>query len=162
MPLDRRRLLHLAAAGGLALAGCSSNEGNRQSETPTATRTTTATASGTQGASATPTRVITMSGSTFGTVRASVDPGTTVTWRNQDGVPHTVTSAQFHDSAAAWSFDERAAADERISYTFEDPGVYEYYCTIHGRGTMCGVVLVGDATLSASLPCENDGDQVGY
>jgi hypothetical protein len=43
---------------------------------------------------------------------------------------------------------------ETTSYTFESAGVYEYYCSIHGQGRMCGVVLVGGATKPGPLPCE--------
>lgn len=94
----------------------------------------------------------------FNPVRLSVDPGTTVEWVNKESgayaTSHTVTSATFHDKATQWSFDQRIAPDERVSNTFEEAGVYEYLCSIHGKTSMCGVVLVGDVSLEANLPCE--------
>ncbi|PSP90456.1 hypothetical protein BRC90_00610 [Halobacteriales archaeon QS_4_69_34] len=115
--------------------------------------TTADPADGTAAASTT----VTMKNTAFDPVRASVDPGTTVEWPNEDGFAHTVTSSQFHDAAASWEFDERVPAGESVSHTFESSGVFEYYCTVHGESQMCGVVLVGDASLDASLPCEGGG-----
>ena len=86
---------------------------------------------------------------------ASAPVGTTVTWTNEDGVDHDVVSRQFNDGAADWDYDSgNVAGDGTTSYTFESAGAYEYYCSIHGQGRMCGVVLVGDATKPGPLPCE--------
>jgi plastocyanin len=51
--------------------------------------------------------------------------GTTVTWRNGDEEPHTITSTDgvFRSSAL-----ESAG---RFSYTFTKPGTYHYFCAIH-------------------------------
>ncbi len=62
----------------------------------------------------------------------TVPVGTTVVWNNLDlpGTAHTVTSLQdLFDSDALSPF----------SYTFTEPGVYNYRCTIHG---MRGMVTV--------------------
>ena len=90
----------------------------------------------------------------FAPMEVSIDPGTEVRWVNRDGIPHEVTSARFNSGATQWDFSEEAEGDEEINYTFDDPGTYEYYCSIHGKSTMCGVVLVGDASRAGSLPCE--------
>lgn len=99
-------------------------------------------------------RTVEMIDTTFDPERVSVEPGTTVRWVNQDSYGHDVTAAKFHDSAADWSFSETLGGGESTTYTFEDAGIYEYYCTIHGESNMCGVVLVGDVTLDQDLPCE--------
>jgi plastocyanin len=55
----------------------------------------------------------------------TVPAGTTVTWRNLDPVPHTVTSAE-------GKFDSGIIeSGKNFSYIFKDPGTYAYYCTIH-------------------------------
>lgn len=36
---------------------------------------------------------------------------------------------------------------------FEEPGVYEFYCSVSGKETTCGAVLAGDVELAGSLPC---------
>lgn len=98
-----------------------------------------------------------MKNTTFQTLKAEVDTGTTVKWVNEDGFEHTVTSAQFHDKAKSWNFDKKVPGGGRVRHTFDARGVYEYYCTIHGKSTMCGAVLVGGAMLDKSLPCGGDG-----
>lgn len=100
---------------------------------------------------------------TFDPIRLSVSPGTTVTWVNEDAVAHTVDAAQFHDVATKWSFSSGTVeSGESVTYTFAEKGIYEYYCTIHGKSTMCGVVLVGDVSLGKSLPCEGSDGGGGY
>jgi nitrite reductase (NO-forming) len=56
----------------------------------------------------------------------TVAPGTTVTWTNNDpAMPHTVT-------AVDGSFDSgQIASGQSWSYTFNTPGEFEYYCTLH-------------------------------
>ena len=57
----------------------------------------------------------------------TVTPGSTVTWKNLDGEPHTVasTGGLFHSPA----LDE----GDSFSFKFEKPGVYPYICSIHPR-----------------------------
>ena len=55
----------------------------------------------------------------------TVAPGTTVTWRNGDEDPHTITSTEgVFQSPALVNAD-------RFSYTFTKPGTYHYFCKIH-------------------------------
>jgi|GEM_PF-797196 len=55
----------------------------------------------------------------------TVIAGTTVVWTNHDAAPHTVTSTRgIFDSGV---MDE----GETFSYTFRDPGTYDYSCMIH-------------------------------
>ncbi len=64
------------------------------------------------------------------TVRA----GATVTWVNEDDVPHTVVST-------AKKFSSRVLdTDDKYARTFADPGTYEYYCSVHPH--MKGKVIV--------------------
>ena len=55
----------------------------------------------------------------------AVSTGTTVTWTNKDSVIHTVTEVNdgfdsgFLKQGDTWSF------------TFDEPGEYEYYCLPH-------------------------------
>ncbi|MFB6268076.1 MAG: plastocyanin/azurin family copper-binding protein [Halodesulfurarchaeum sp.] len=67
----------------------------------------------------------------FDPARLSVAPGTTVKWVNTDSFGHDVTSAQFHESAASWDYSAQlSGGGGTATHTFQDPGVYEYYCTI--------------------------------
>lgn len=105
-----------------------------------------------------------MSNITFVPEVLEVAAGTTVEWTNKDSVPHDVVAAQFNDGAAGWSFEsETLSSGGSTSFTFDSEGVYEYYCSVHGDGTMCGVVLVGGASKAGELPCGSGGsDGDGY
>jgi len=75
---------------------------------------------------------------TFVPARLTVKAGTTVTWRNEDDIPHTITSA-------ARLFKSKALdTDDSFSFTFTDPGTYEYFCSLHPRMTATIVVEPGN------------------
>ncbi|MBV9182949.1 MAG: cupredoxin family copper-binding protein [Acidobacteria bacterium] len=71
---------------------------------------------------------------TFGPDTLTVPTNRTVTWVNQDDIPHTVAS---NDGL----FRSKALDTEQsYSFTFTKPGTYAYYCTIHPK--MVGKVVV--------------------
>ena len=77
---------------------------------------------------------------TFVPARLTVKAGTTVTWRNEDDIPHTVTSA-------ARLFKSKALdTDDNFSFTFTEPGTYEYFCSLHPRMTATIVVEPDNST----------------
>jgi len=55
----------------------------------------------------------------------TVNAGTTVTWKNLDGEPHTVVSIDglFHSPA----LDQ----NDSFQFKFDKPGTYKYVCSIH-------------------------------
>jgi len=57
----------------------------------------------------------------------TVTPGSTVTWKNLDGEPHTVTSADGLFRSPA--LDQ----NDSFSFKFDKPGVYKYICSIHPK-----------------------------
>ncbi len=68
---------------------------------------------------------VTIEGFAFKPAEISIPAGSTVTWYNKDSAPHTVTA---RDN----SFDSgRLSQNDTFSYTFEQGGTFEYYCTIH-------------------------------
>jgi plastocyanin len=71
---------------------------------------------------------------TFAPAQLTVKPGTTVTWRNEDDIPHTVASASRLFKSKALD------TDDSFSFTFTAPGTYEYFCSLHPR--MTGTVVV--------------------
>jgi hypothetical protein len=85
----------------------------------------------------------------------TIDVGTTVRWTAQTGAPHTITSDGCGDPrAGACTFD--SGLDQTISSTgqrtfyefkFANPGVYSYYCRIHGAPG--GVAQSGTITVAA-------------
>lgn len=73
----------------------------------------------------------------------TVQVGDSITWTNNDGVPHTVT-------ADNGSFDKPLDADGgTATLTFSTPGTFTYHCTIHPN--MHGTVVVeGQAAATPS------------
>jgi plastocyanin len=64
----------------------------------------------------------------FGPMTLTVAPGTTVTWTNNDDVPHTVVSED------KTTFKSRALdTGEKFSYTFTKAGKYPYFCSVHPK-----------------------------
>jgi plastocyanin len=71
---------------------------------------------------------------TFGPQRLTVPVGTTVTWTNQDDIPHTIvsTSQAFRSQALD--------TNDKFSFTFTTPGSYDYFCSLHPH--MTGTIVV--------------------
>jgi plastocyanin len=80
---------------------------------------------------------------TFVAQYIEVSPGTTVTWTNRGRTEHNVLPA------IDGSFEGIETADleptESASITFEEPGDYPYFCSLHGtktKGMIGGVRVV--------------------
>jgi len=63
----------------------------------------------------------------FSPMALTVKSGSTVTWKNLDGEPHTVASVD--------GLFRSPALDQNDSFrfTFDKPGVYKYICSIHPK-----------------------------
>jgi len=66
----------------------------------------------------------------------TVSAGTTVTWVNEDGAPHTVTADD-----GSFNSGNLNTGDE-FSFTFDEPGTYAYYCEYHGGPEGSGMSAV--------------------
>ncbi len=80
-----------------------------------------------------------MVNTTFQPQEITVPAGTTVTWTNQDDVSHTVTSGP-RDAPTNLFDSGDIAPGGTFSFTFTDPGTYEYHCSVHPG--MDGTVIV--------------------
>jgi plastocyanin len=67
--------------------------------------------------------------------------GMSVTWLNKDDIPHTVVSKtrQFKSKALD--------TDDSFSFTFNEAGTYEYFCSLHPH--MTGTIVVDLASRAA-------------
>jgi amicyanin len=75
---------------------------------------------------------------TFGPQGVTVKAGTTVTWINDDDIPHTVASS-------TKAFKSKVLdSEDKFSFTFTTAGVYEYFCSLHPH--MTGTIVVEEAT----------------
>lgn len=82
-----------------------------------------------------------MRGETFSPVHIQVVLGTTVTWTNQDNVPHTVTfSPVVISSSDSWE-SGLLYPGQSFSYTFTSRGTFQYSCQEHPF-SMSGTVIV--------------------
>ncbi|MFC7137914.1 halocyanin domain-containing protein [Halobaculum litoreum] len=77
----------------------------------------------------------------FGPAAVRVDPGTTVTWEwTGKGGSHNVVA-----DGGAFESELVGESGHTFEHTFEEAGVYRYYCTPHKAMGMKGAVVVGDA-----------------
>jgi plastocyanin len=88
---------------------------------------TAVSATGVSGASAQDANTIVMKNFDFSPTMLTVKAGTTVTWKNLDGEPHTVVSPDgvFRSHA----LDQGDA----FTFKFDKPGTYKYICSIHPK-----------------------------
>jgi plastocyanin len=75
----------------------------------------------------------------FSPPQITVKAGTTVIWTNDDTVGHTVTSGTRGNPSGLFDSGD-VPAGGTFSFTFTEPGTYNYYCKIHPG--MDGVVIV--------------------
>jgi plastocyanin len=79
-------------------------------------------------------QTVVMKNFNFAPMTLTVPAGTTVTWKNLDGEPHTVVSAD--GAFRSKALDE----NDSFSFKFDKPGVYKYLCSIHPK--MVGTITV--------------------
>jgi plastocyanin len=79
---------------------------------------------------------ITIDNFAFGPANIAINAGTTVTWTNHDDEPHTVVNVTDSKLFKSSALD----TDDTFSFTFDKPGTYQYFCSIHPR--MVGTVEV--------------------
>jgi plastocyanin len=80
----------------------------------------------------------------FSPQRIIVKTGTTVTWVNDDDIPHTVVSN--NKLFKSKTLDTK----DSFSFTFMTPGTYDYFCSLHPH--MTGAVVVEAATGNNAAP----------
>jgi plastocyanin len=62
-----------------------------------------------------------------------IEAGDTVTWTNEDNFTHTVQ--------VEGREDHKVEQGESVEITFDEPGTYDYVCTLHSQD-MDGTVIV--------------------
>jgi plastocyanin len=78
---------------------------------------------------------------TFAPQNLTVKAGTTVIWRNEDDIPHTVASSTRVFKSKALD------TNDSFSFTFTEPGSYTYFCSLHPH--MTAKIVVEPATHAA-------------
>lgn len=95
-------------------------------------------------------QAVTVQGFAFNPGTITVNMGDSITWTNNDSVPHTATS----DTDSVFDVALPASGGSG-SYTFATAGTFTYHCTIHAQ--MKGTVVVqaastAGATSTAAAP----------
>jgi plastocyanin len=81
---------------------------------------------------------------TFTPQHLTVKPGTTVTWINEDDIPHTV-------AATDKGFKSKVLdTNDKFSFTFATAGSFEYFCSLHPH--MTGTIVVESAAGGGAAP----------
>ena len=109
--------LALTLVALVALVGCSS--------APTATTPTPAPA--TSGSGSGGAQAVSIANFAFSPADVSVKVGDSVTWTNNDTVPHTVTFASFAS--------QELAPGATYTHKFDTAGSFDYKCSIHPNMT---------------------------
>jgi plastocyanin len=109
----KRLLLPVAALAALVAAGCGS--------------------AGVSGPAEKTTEVTMAKSYRFDPERIEIRAGQTVTWTNEDNFTHTVQ--------VEGQGDHKVEQGESVSITFDEPGTYQYVCTLHALD-MEGEVIV--------------------
>ncbi|MGB0385402.1 MAG: cupredoxin domain-containing protein [Ardenticatenaceae bacterium] len=87
----------------------------------------------------------------FAPQAVTITAGHTVTWTNDGNAPHTVTG-----SDDSWDSGTMSSGDT-YSFTFNEPGTYQYYCRFHGTADGSGMAAVitveaGDEGEESEMP----------
>jgi plastocyanin len=109
----RKFLLPAVAAAALFAAGCG---GSGETSEPVAT-----------------TEVQMVKSYRFDPKVIEIKAGDTVTWANEDNFTHTVQ--------VEGQEDHKVGQSESVEITFDEPGTYDYVCTLHSQD-MDGTVIV--------------------
>ena len=129
-------LTGVAVLAVLVLAACGGSSAGSGASTPASSPT-----SAIAGSSA-----VSIADFAFSPQTLTVPAGTTVTWTNNDGAPHTVTSTDAPSTSAQTTgvFDSgNLGSGQTFSFTFEKAGTYYYDCTLHAaQASMHGTVVV--------------------
>jgi len=81
----------------------------------------------------------------------TIQPGSTVTWKNTDNTAHTATSGTAADGPdGVFDSSLMMANGPSFSHTFDAAGTYDYFCMVHPW--MAGSVIVGAGSSTPSQP----------
>ncbi len=87
-------------------------------------------------------------------IKVVVGLNNTITWIQQDPIPHTVTSTLVPNGASSFDSSNMNKGDS-FSVTLSVPGTYDYHCTYHPgwmKGSIIVLAQVSNQTVSVILP----------
>ncbi len=85
--------------------------------------------------------------------QVQVEAGDAVTWTNGDATTHTVTSVDSNGTPDGKFDSSTITAGQTFSYTFNNAGTYNYFCSLHPW--MTGVITVQGFSVSSGQSSSN-------
>lgn len=134
MTLSTKRLVSLLTVLLLLAAACGSDAPDTGD---TASLPTAAESGDTEESAGSAISEVTVAGFAFAPDAIEVPAGATVVWTNEDTTLHTVTPSGDDATAFGGGLD---GSGTTVEATFDEPGTYEYFCSIHP--SMTGTVTV--------------------
>ena len=128
----------------LPLAGCAGAVKSTDTSSAEATAAEATTAAPAAETTAANTSQVICKNNKFVPDSLTVKTGTTVTWVNQDGFVHTVTSGTSPSERSGLFDSGNLSGGETFSFTFDQPGTYDYFCIPHFSLGMIGKIIVTD------------------
>src|SRR3954465_12976150 len=141
----------LVAIASIATACGSSGKKSHEATTTKAGRSPDVVDNRTSSAAGAPKTQVVAPDNRFVPENIRVNPGQTVRWTNQGRNPHDILSASPETTEYAPKFgvqpEQFAPQGGTYEFKFTKPGVYLYYCSLHGTPDqgMVGAIIVGDA-----------------
>ena len=83
-----------------------------------------------------PPNTVVMANTAFSPSTMTVPRGTTITWKNNDGIVHTTTS-----NTGVWNSGDVAPGSSKM-VTFNTAGTFPYFCAYHQMMGMTGTIIV--------------------
>ncbi|MFD9964671.1 plastocyanin/azurin family copper-binding protein [Amycolatopsis sp. NPDC058986] len=117
----------LLIAAALGLAACSAPPAATPAKAPSSAMPDMPGMTASSGGPAVATDAVSIKDFAFAPGDVTVKAGATVTWRNEDQDPHTVTSTGNAGPLRSPTLNK----GDTYRYVFATPGRYEYLCTIH-------------------------------
>jgi plastocyanin len=92
-----------------------------------------------------------------------INPGTTVSWKDDGRSPHDIVPADAsQDFGKTFGVDaDKFKPGDEYEFRFDTPGVYRYYCSLHGSKSkgMIGEIVVGDVDAHTGDSAAGSGTQ---
>src|SRR5438034_6597573 len=89
---------------------------------------------------------VSIKGCMFGPTILHTPVGSTVSWKNDDFLPHAINGGGW----TATPGGVQANPGMTVSYKFDTAGIYPYMCYIHPG--MAGIIVVGDVAFPGAAP----------
>ncbi len=153
------RIRVVAAIGSIALLAGACSSGSTKPATPAAFPKVVDLRAKTSGEY--PEVRVAVKDNNFDADAIRINPGTTVRWVNEGRGPHDIVpnDAAQHFGGPFGVSGEKFKPGAAYEFRFDTPGVYRYYCSLHGSKTkgMIGEIVVGDVDANGAVAREQRG-----